>query len=103
MIRFIFETYEEREFRLRAWFAYRHLTQNSHLQKDERFSRFYSVADRFFIEKHTAYTGSALAARERIRCLFRFESEKPIEVNEEYIVSLIEEYNKNPSLLVFNK
>ena len=76
------ETWEEKQYRLKAWFVYRHIKRNPDLCKDIRLKEFYSVLDRYFVEKYTDIMGSCESARKEIEFLFRFESERLLIMNE---------------------
>ena len=91
------ETWKEKQYRLRAWFAYRYLSQNKGLLKSERFRGFYDVLDRFVLEKYKQETVEA--TRKGIEQLFDYESEQLIITNEKTILELIDEYENNPYLL----
>ncbi|MBE6674973.1 MAG: hypothetical protein E7596_07685 [Ruminococcaceae bacterium] len=93
------DTWKEKQYRLKAWFAYRYLSRNPNFSANPEFQEFYLVLDKFFMEKYKLRTEKE--TREGILQLFSYESEKPIVINENEILRLISEYENNPGLLSY--
>ena len=57
---FVYETWEERQYRLRAWFAYRYLYRRPYvLCSNEKYRTFFQILDRFFLKRYKLSTEEA--------------------------------------------
>ena len=91
-----FETLEERQYRLKAWFAYRYLFQNPSKCENKRVKALYVAMDKYFMEKYKLDTEEQ--TRQGILQLFNFESEKPIIMNDTVVENLINDFEAAPQL-----
>ena len=88
------ETWEERQYSLKLWFAYRYLYKRPYLLcKSERYRLFFQKLDDRFMQKYISDTEEK--TRNNVEQLFIYESERLMIMNEDVINSLIDEYEMN--------
>lgn len=84
--------------RMVFWFAYRYLYKNRHLLEQSKYNDLFKMMNDFFFRLY--WQKSIEDTKSLIENLFRFESERHITINLDVIDQLVEQYEKNPFVLM---
>lgn len=84
--------------RMVFWLAYRYLYKNRSLLEEQKYNDLFKMMNDFFFRLY--WKGSIESTRIAIENLFTLESENRIEINLDVISCLVEEYEKNPFVLM---
>ncbi len=85
---------EKKRFEVKAWLIYRYLTLNPKELENAEYREFHGIVEKYYMKKFWLGTD-----KNRLKELFKYESEQPIIINKDIIEQSILEYKQNPELL----
>ena len=84
--------------RMVFWLAYRYLYKNRSLLEEQKYNDLFKMMNDFFFRLY--WKGSIENTKTEIEYLFNLESEQCITVDLDVIDQLVEQYEKNPFVLM---